>query len=166
MCPSKVYAISRPECSTSCCFTESTRSFAWSWFASWYVKATGLYLYFGLVFSNSTPDQTIILLEVEKIISVTSDFSLPFCQLRLQILFNAESDEEVKNSIVDAMFKVAKAGARARNPHWVDLVSVLGQDAVRQVQAFVVFILVLLLIQSRFVNEPKKNFSRSHCRKT
>ncbi|BDD63320.1 hypothetical protein MAP00_008228 [Monascus purpureus] len=79
-------------------------------------------------------DQTIILLEVEKIISVTSDFSLPFCQLRLQILFNAESDEEVKNSIVDAMFKVAKAGARARNPHWVDLVSVLGQDAVRQIR--------------------------------
>lgn len=86
-----------------------------------------------LAFSNCVIDQKSVLLEAQKVINMTNDFSLPFCQLKLQILFNVESGEEVRKSIVDAMFKAAVADARVRSSHWVDLVALMSQDAVRQV---------------------------------
>lgn len=69
----------------------------------------------------------------EKVISMTNDFSLPFCQLKLQILFNAASGEEVKNGVLDVMFKTAVADSRLNRTNWVGLVDLMNQDAIRQV---------------------------------
>ena len=74
-----------------------------------------------------------IVQEAQKVIDMTNDFSLPFCQLKLQILFKEESSDEVKSQMVDAMFKTSMAEVRARNPHWVDLVALMSQDSARQV---------------------------------
>ncbi|EAW09216.1 uncharacterized protein ACLA_034190 [Aspergillus clavatus NRRL 1] len=70
----------------------------------------------------------------EKVIELTNDFSLPFCQLKLQTLFNAEAGSNVKNEIVDVMFKAAIADSRSRRSNWVGLVRLMNQDAVRQIR--------------------------------
>ncbi|KAJ6009663.1 hypothetical protein N7522_004679 [Penicillium canescens] len=75
-----------------------------------------------------------VLSEIEKLASMTDDFSLPFCQLKLQVLFHADSGTEDRNSIVDAMFKTAVADSRAHRLHWVDLVALMSPDAVRQIR--------------------------------
>lgn len=64
---------------------------------------------------------------------MNNDFSLPFCQLKLQLLFHAQPGDEVKNNIVDVMFKAAVADSRSRKSHWVGLVNLMNQDAARQV---------------------------------
>lgn len=65
---------------------------------------------------------------------MTDDFSLPFCQLKLQILFHKDSAKEDRNRIVDAMFKTAVADSRARKFHWVNLVTLMSPDAIRQLR--------------------------------
>lgn len=72
--------------------------------------------------------------EAERVTGMTSDFSLPFCQLKLQMLFNAASGEEVKDGVVDVMFKMAVEDSRSNRTNWVGLVSLMNQDAVRQVR--------------------------------
>jgi mediator of RNA polymerase II transcription subunit 12 len=72
--------------------------------------------------------------EVEKLAGTTDDFSLPFCQLKLQVLFTGDSKNEDRNSIVDAMFKSVVASSRAQNLNWVDLVALMNPDAVRQIR--------------------------------
>lgn len=72
--------------------------------------------------------------EAERIILMTDDFSLPFCQLKLQMLFNAESGETAKNGIVDVMFNAAVKESRSKGgTNWVGLVGLMSHDAVRQV---------------------------------
>ncbi|KAJ5766519.1 uncharacterized protein N7511_004135 [Penicillium nucicola] len=89
----------------------------------------------GLLLSlDSNSDQKSGFAEIEKLASMTDDFSLPFCQLKLQVLFHADSGTEDRNSIVDAMFKTAVADCRARRVHWVDLVALMSPDAVRQIR--------------------------------
>lgn len=80
--------------------------------------------------SSETP----VISEVEQLASTTDDFSLPLCQLKLQILFHNDSAKEDRNSIVDAMFKTVVADSRARKSHWVDLVELMTPDAVRQIR--------------------------------
>ncbi|KAJ5639766.1 uncharacterized protein N7484_007628 [Penicillium longicatenatum] len=75
-----------------------------------------------------------VISQVEKLASTTDDFSLPFCQLKLQILFHQDSDNEDRNSIADAMFKTVVTNSRAQNFHWVDLVALMSPDAVRQIR--------------------------------
>ncbi|PKX91641.1 mediator of RNA polymerase II transcription subunit 12 [Aspergillus novofumigatus IBT 16806] len=70
----------------------------------------------------------------EKVIELTNDFSLPFCQLKLQLLFNAETKGDVRNEIVDVMFKAAVADSRSRRSNWVGLVRLMSHDAVRQIR--------------------------------
>ncbi|KKK24898.1 hypothetical protein ARAM_000132 [Aspergillus rambellii] len=72
--------------------------------------------------------------EAEKVILMNNDFSLPFCQLKLQLLFNAGAGDDVKNSIVDVMFKAAVADSRSKNSHWIGLVNLMNQDAARQIR--------------------------------
>lgn len=64
---------------------------------------------------------------------MTDDFSLPFCQLKLQMLFNVESGEATKNGIVEVMFNAAVKESRSKGTNWVGLVGLMSQDAVRQV---------------------------------
>lgn len=75
-----------------------------------------------------------VISEVEQLANMTDDFSLPFCQLKLQILFQKDSTKEDCNSFVDAMFKTVVADSRARKSHWVDLVALMTPDAVRQIR--------------------------------
>ena len=75
-----------------------------------------------------------VISEVEKLAGTTDDFSLPFCQLKLQVLFTGDPENEDRNSIVDAMFKSVVAGSRAHNLNWVDLVALMNPDAVRQIR--------------------------------
>ncbi|KAL4939066.1 hypothetical protein BDV06DRAFT_199624 [Aspergillus oleicola] len=72
--------------------------------------------------------------QAEKVILMNNDFSLPFCQLKLQLLFNAEPDDEVKNNIVDVMFKAAVADSRSKKSNWVGLINLMNQDAARQIR--------------------------------
>lgn len=64
---------------------------------------------------------------------MTDDFSLPFCQLKLQILFNTKSGEELKDGVLDVLFNTAVADSRLNRTNWVGLVALMNQDAVRQV---------------------------------
>ncbi|KAJ6115047.1 hypothetical protein N7486_000825 [Penicillium sp. IBT 16267x] len=75
-----------------------------------------------------------VISQVEKLASTNDDLSLPFCQLKLQILFHQDSDNEDRNSIADAMFQTVVANSRAHNFHWVDLVALMSPDAVRQIR--------------------------------
>ncbi|KAL4930205.1 mediator of RNA polymerase II transcription subunit 12 [Aspergillus undulatus] len=72
--------------------------------------------------------------QAERVILMNNDFSLPFCQLKLQLLFNAKPDDEVKNNIVDVMFKAAVADSRSKRSHWVGLVNLMSQSAARQIR--------------------------------
>ncbi|PYH44964.1 mediator of RNA polymerase II transcription subunit 12 [Aspergillus saccharolyticus JOP 1030-1] len=72
--------------------------------------------------------------EAEKIIRMNNDFSLPFCQLKLQLLFNAEASGQDNNGIVDVMFKAALADTKSQKDHWYGLVSLMSQDAIQQIR--------------------------------
>ncbi|KAF9888423.1 RNA polymerase II mediator complex subunit [Aspergillus nanangensis] len=80
------------------------------------------------------PSQDPQMSEAEKVIHMTDDFSLPFCQLKLQVLFNAELKGKVGDGIVDVMFKAAVADTRAKGSNWVGLVSLMSRDAVQQIR--------------------------------
>ncbi|KAE8151928.1 hypothetical protein BDV25DRAFT_151988 [Aspergillus avenaceus] len=79
-------------------------------------------------------DGSPILSEPEKVVRMTDDFSLPFCQLKLQTLFNAESNGNTGNGIVDVMFKAAVEDTRAKGSNWVGFVGLMSQDVVRQIR--------------------------------
>ncbi|KAJ5124749.1 uncharacterized protein N7515_008574 [Penicillium bovifimosum] len=83
---------------------------------------------------ESQSDSNSVLSKVEKLASMTDDFSLPFCQLKLQVLFHAVSGPEDRTNIIDAMFKTAVTDCRAHRFHWVDLVALMSPDAVRQIR--------------------------------
>jgi mediator of RNA polymerase II transcription subunit 12 len=71
--------------------------------------------------------------QAERVILMNNDFSLPYCQLKLKLLFNAKAGNEVKNHIVDVMFKAAVTDSRSKRSHWVGLVSLMDHEAARQV---------------------------------
>ncbi|KAJ6157328.1 hypothetical protein N7470_004920 [Penicillium chermesinum] len=75
-----------------------------------------------------------IMLEVEKLASTTDDFSLPFCQLKLQVLFRSETTGNEQTNIVDAMFKTVVADSRVHRLHWVDLVALMSPESVCQIR--------------------------------
>lgn len=99
--------------------------------------------------------------EAEKVIAMVNDFSLPFCQLKLQILFNAEAKGEIQSDIVDVMFKAAVADSGATRSHWVNLVALMSQDAVRQVRNTAA-VCDECTNSNRFENELKKSSFQSH----
>ncbi|KAJ5668018.1 uncharacterized protein N7477_006588 [Penicillium maclennaniae] len=75
-----------------------------------------------------------VISEVEKLAGTTDDFSLPFCQLKLQVLFTGDPETDNRNSIVDTIFKSVVASSRAQNLNWVDLVALMNPDAIRQIR--------------------------------
>ncbi|KAL4973776.1 hypothetical protein BDW66DRAFT_141599 [Aspergillus desertorum] len=72
--------------------------------------------------------------QAERVILMNNEFSLPYCQLKLQLLFYAEGASEVKNHVVDVMFKAAVTDSRSKRFHWLGLVSVMDQNAARQIR--------------------------------
>ncbi|RAL10547.1 uncharacterized protein BO97DRAFT_121678 [Aspergillus homomorphus CBS 101889] len=85
-----------------------------------------------LGFNSDAVDETTP--EAEKVIRLNNDFSLPFCQLKLQILFDAEAARQDNNGIVDVMFKAAVADTKLQKNHWYGLVSLMSQDAIQQIR--------------------------------
>ncbi|RAH83067.1 mediator of RNA polymerase II transcription subunit 12 [Aspergillus japonicus CBS 114.51] len=85
-----------------------------------------------LGFDSDASDKTTP--DAEKVIRMNNDFSLPFCQLKLQLLFNAEAAGQDNNSIVDVMFKAAVADTKSHNDHWYGLVSLMSHDAIQQIR--------------------------------
>lgn len=53
--------------------------------------------------------------------------------MKLQLLFNTDGSEDVKNQIVDAMFDAAVADVRSGQSNWLDLVRMMSEEAVQQV---------------------------------
>jgi mediator of RNA polymerase II transcription subunit 12 len=92
--------------------------------------SNGSFIFIPIDTGPAPPDLSV----AEKVIELTNDFSLPFCQLKLQLLFNAETKGDVRNEIVDVMFKAAVADSRSRRSNWVGLVRLMSHDAVRQVR--------------------------------
>jgi mediator of RNA polymerase II transcription subunit 12 len=79
--------------------------------------------------------------EAESTINMADNFSLSFCQMKLQMLFNTEAGDDVRNSIVDVMFKSAVVDVQAGRTHWLDLVTLMSQEAVEQVSYRISFFL-------------------------
>jgi mediator of RNA polymerase II transcription subunit 12 len=73
------------------------------------------------------------LMETAITIKNTNHLSLPLCQMKMQILLDEKSDDSIRNSIVDLMYKSAVSDVRAGNTYWLDLVSTMGQEAAEQV---------------------------------
>ena len=77
-------------------------------------------------------EQQSIISEIENLASATDDFSLPFCQLKLQIHFHENSrSHEDRNNIADAMFKTVPMDSKSR---WIELVALMAPDAIRQIR--------------------------------
>lgn len=96
---------------------------------------SGEFLRYDILFARLTSEgQNSGVIEAEKVITMIDDFSLPFCELKLQMLFHCGLNDEIKSDIVNAVFKAAVADPGAKRSHWVDLVALLSQDAVRQVR--------------------------------
>ncbi|KAJ5594457.1 Mediator complex subunit Med12 [Penicillium hispanicum] len=103
---------------------------------------------------DSQNNDNSIISEVEKLASTTDDFSLPFCQLKLQVLFLEDSGDNDRNHIADAMFKTVVADSRAHKLHWVDLVALMGSGAIRQIRERAEKELFSIPLLEEPVNEP------------
>lgn len=53
--------------------------------------------------------------------------------MKLQLLFNTDGSEDVKNRIVDTMFDAAVADVRSGQSKWLELVRMMSEEAVQQV---------------------------------
>lgn len=56
-----------------------------------------------------------------------NDFSLPFCQLRLELIYDSSKDSVARSdtAFYEVMFETAKSNARAGMSQWIDIVSML-----------------------------------------
>ncbi|KAJ5692168.1 hypothetical protein N7462_001591 [Penicillium macrosclerotiorum] len=75
-----------------------------------------------------------VISEVEKLATITDDFSLPFCRLKLQLLFHGDSAGDDRNNVVDAMFRTIVADSRAPKHQWIDLIGLMSPEATRQIR--------------------------------
>lgn len=73
------------------------------------------------------------LVAAEETIESINDFSLPFCLMRLRLLFGFECDGDVKKRIYDAVFEAAKSNVHKGQSYWVDVVGTLHADAAKEV---------------------------------
>lgn len=71
--------------------------------------------------------------EAVQAIRLANDFSIRFCQLKLRLLCVTEATEDMKNGLLDIMFRTAVSNVRSGTSHWVDLISILGLNAAQQV---------------------------------
>lgn len=92
-----------------------------------------LFIHHICIYSDFSRGIDSALIEAEDALKAANDFSLPFCQMKLQLLFNAESGEGMKNGIIDVIFRAAVADIQARRSNWVDLVVTMSIEAVQQV---------------------------------
>ncbi|PGG98881.1 hypothetical protein AJ79_08757 [Helicocarpus griseus UAMH5409] len=70
----------------------------------------------------------------EETIESINDFSLPFCLMKLRLLFASECDEDVKGRIYDFVFEAAKSNVQKGQSYWVDVVGTLHADAAQEIR--------------------------------
>jgi mediator of RNA polymerase II transcription subunit 12 len=119
--------VRNPECTSKYCLQKIDNQSS----AAMVIFQKALDLLLGV---DSQKENGSVISEVEKLANTTDDFSLPLCQLKLQVLFHADSANEDRTNLVDAMFKTVVADSRAHKLHWVDLVALMSPDAVRQIR--------------------------------
>jgi mediator of RNA polymerase II transcription subunit 12, fungi type len=71
---------------------------------------------------------------VEHAINCVNIFSLPFCQLKIQLLFNSGDGENFKQRISDVMLKAAVADIQSGRTNWLDLAAVMRDEVVQEVR--------------------------------
>ncbi|OJD27562.1 hypothetical protein ACJ73_01041 [Blastomyces percursus] len=74
------------------------------------------------------------LVAAEETIESINDFSLPFCLMKLRLLFGFECDSSVKKRIYDVVFETAKSNMRKGQSHWIDVVGSLHADAAKEIR--------------------------------
>lgn len=82
----------------------------------------------------------------DETIQLTNDFSLPFCRMKLQLLFSANPDEETKGKILSLIFESALSDVRSGLFHWVDIVGVLDLEGIQQVGLVWQYLLIVILL--------------------
>ena len=73
--------------------------------------------------------------QASALVNSADDFSVPFCQLELQLLFkiHTESDEEGELGVADAIIQSIKASVEADKSTWPDLLTGLDGEMTRKV---------------------------------
>ncbi|OAX82239.1 hypothetical protein ACJ72_03402 [Emergomyces africanus] len=74
------------------------------------------------------------LVAAEETIESINDFSLPFCLMKLRLLFGFECDGDVKKRIYDIVFEAAKLNVHQGQSHWIDVVGTLHADAAQEIR--------------------------------
>ncbi|KAI9776029.1 MAG: RNA polymerase II mediator complex subunit [Geoglossum umbratile] len=77
--------------------------------------------------------------QVTKILQIADEFSLPFCQIKLQLIFNSEKSSTSTDrtigqiTVTTSFFHAISSAIQNQNFAWADLVSVLDDDVARYV---------------------------------
>jgi mediator of RNA polymerase II transcription subunit 12, fungi type len=76
--------------------------------------------------------------EVAKVLQSADDFSIKFCQIKLQLVFDTEKSnggtpKGGSNSMTASLFQAIASAIERQNHAWSDLISVLGGDVARNV---------------------------------
>ncbi|KAJ5738342.1 Mediator complex subunit Med12 [Penicillium malachiteum] len=89
----------------------------------------------GLLGFESQQGEKSVISEVEKLASITDDFSLSFGQMKVQLLFHEDFEgSQDRKSITNAIFRTVAADFGAPKPHWVELITLMTPNAVRQIR--------------------------------
>ncbi|KAI9819203.1 MAG: RNA polymerase II mediator complex subunit [Pycnora praestabilis] len=78
--------------------------------------------------------------QIERILLVTDEFSLPFCKVKLQLLFTVESSAvhaepgKGQDSVLTAVFQAVEHAADGISYIWAELISVLDDNVARHVR--------------------------------
>ncbi|KAJ6032303.1 Mediator complex subunit Med12 [Penicillium herquei] len=89
----------------------------------------------GLLGFKSQQGVKSVISEVEKLAGITDDFSLSICQMKVQLLFHEdfESSQDREN-IANAIFRTVAANFGTPKSHWVELITLMTPNAVRQIR--------------------------------
>lgn len=77
--------------------------------------------------------------QVTKILQIADEFSLPFCQIKLQLIFNSEKSSTSTDrtigqiTVTTSFFHAISSAIQNQNFAWADLVSALDDDVARYV---------------------------------
>lgn len=75
------------------------------------------------------------LLAARETLQLINDFSLPCCLARFRLLCDAEVNTEIRDQILDMVFKAVESDIRGGIPRWVDVMGVLSSQEARQVSS-------------------------------
>ncbi|KAI9769426.1 MAG: RNA polymerase II mediator complex subunit [Geoglossum simile] len=80
--------------------------------------------------------------QVTKILQIADEFSLPFCQIKLKLIFNSEKSSAPADrttgqiTVTTSFFHAISSAIQNQNFAWTDLVSVLDDDVARYIREY------------------------------